>query len=178
MTSKLVIENAKMEDTDGIMELEKLGFEEGIAEKREVFEERICVFPKGFFVMKYEKKIIGYISTEIWKFEENLKKDKFLLNHSIKDAHNEFGEEIYISSMTIHPEFRGRGLAETLFDSILKKIKKEYPSVKSYVLIVNGKWKNAKRIYEKKGFQEIFIIEDFFSLRYKKCEDGIIMRKR
>jgi hypothetical protein len=89
------ITEANPADLSRIMELEDLGFQEGVREKKQVFEERIS-FPEGFLVIRDNNEIIGYISAEIWSYSEVINKEMFALGHSINSFHIDRQEEIYI----------------------------------------------------------------------------------
>ena len=56
---------AVVADIDGIMEMEYDSFHEEVREKRELFLERIQVFPEGFIIMEIEEKYAGYITSEL-----------------------------------------------------------------------------------------------------------------
>jgi ribosomal protein S18 acetylase RimI-like enzyme len=175
--AKLITE-AGIADLDKIMELEDSGFQEGIREKRQVFEERISCFPEGFLVIKDDNEIMGYISAEIWSYSEFINKERFALGHSINSFHIDKREEIYISSMTIHPKYRSIGLGRMLFKELISRLKSKYNTIFSAILIVNKSWTNARKIYERAGFKTITIIEGFFTLSDGALQDGLVMRMR
>jgi ribosomal-protein-alanine N-acetyltransferase len=144
-----------------------------------VAQERTIVFPEGFRIMESEGKSIGYICSEIWKKAIIISKDLFDLGNSIRKHHYANGTELYISSMGILPEYRGKGLGEKLFEDFLAYITGTYPCLESIILIVSEKWLNARKVYIKNGFHEIAIFEGFFSYtdREHHSENGIVMRK-
>jgi ribosomal-protein-alanine N-acetyltransferase len=175
--AKLITE-ANLADLSKIMELEDLGFQEGIREDKQVFKERISCFPEGFLVIKDDNEIIGYISAEIWSYSESINKEMFALGHSINSIHIDKREEIYISSMAIHPKYRSVGLGRILFEELIARLKSKYNTIFSAILIVNEAWTNARKIYEGVGFKTITVIEGFFTLSGSALQDGLVMRMR
>lgn len=175
--AKLITE-ANLTDLSKIMELEDLGFQEGIREKKQVIEERISCFPEGFLVIKDNNEIMGYISAEIWSYSEFVNKEMFALGHSINSLHVDKREEIYISSMAIHPKYRGIGLGCMLFEELIRRLKSKYNTIFSAILIVNKEWTNARKIYERAGFKTTTVIEEFFTISGGEFQDGLVMRKR
>lgn len=171
---------ANSEDLEEIMSLELLGFPAGIIERADVFLARVKIFPDGFLVAREKVcgKAIGYICSEIWIRREVIEKDMFTLNHGIETTHNPEGTEIYISSMTIHPEFRNRGLGRLLFSTCIDNLVKFNPRICSAILIVSETWKHAKQIYESEGFVELFRIDGFFTPDEILPQAAIVMRRR
>ena len=175
----LLLETATEQDIDEIMDLEVLGFKPGVVERADVFLGRIKHFPDGFLLIRdpSSKKALGYISSEMWVRHEAIKEEMFTLNHGIEETHSFFGSEIYVTSMTIHPDYRGTGLGAFLFSECIRKLKNIYPNINSSVLIVNETWVNAKKIYDKEGFIELFRICGFFTPDGEAPQDAIVMRK-
>ena len=156
---------ADKNDINYIMDIEKVSFSESICEDKETFIQRIQTFNKGFLVMEYDNKVIGYICSELWEYS--------------KDSHKDNGNEVYISSFGILPEVRGYGLGKIMFDYFIKYISELVKDPKSIILIVSEGWTNARKIYINYGFKEICILNEFID--YKDVppfkEDGILMRK-
>lgn len=175
------IVSAKLDDIEEIMSLELLGFSPGIIERPDVFLDRVKYFPDGFLVAreKVDGRAIGYICSEIWTRHKVVDEGMFTLNHDIESSHNPKGTEIYISSMTIHPEFRNRGLGGVLFSTCINNlIANINPRICSAILIVNETWKHAKQIYVKDGFVELFRIEGFFTPNGTHPQAAIVMRRQ
>lgn len=177
---EVAIEAASITDLPEIMFLEKNGFAAGIVEDEKVFSQRIATYSDGFLLMRSrsDRKIIGYICSEIWQYSESVNAESFKLNHDISSRHSTSGDELYISSMTILSEFRGTGLGKRLFTECLSRAKKMFPGIKSSILIVNETWTNARRIYLASGFFEIGRIPGFFTPNGLVPQDAIIMRKK
>lgn len=177
--NNLKIRNAKINDIEKILEIEHASFDKNICEDRQVFIDRIETFNEGFLVAEYENEIIGYICSEIWPYNENLKESDFLLNHSIKESHKTNGDELYISSFAISPKARKYGIGKILFNYLIDNVDKLIKEPKSLLLVVAENWTSARNIYIKNGFLEVCTLKDFFD--YDDIEafkaDGIVMRK-
>ena len=177
--NNLKIRNAKINDIEKILEIEDNSFDKNICEDKQVFIDRIETFNKGFLVAEYKGEIIGYICSEIWLYNENLKESDFLLNHSIKESHKANGDELYISSFAISSKARKYGIGKILFNYLIDNVDKLIANPKSLLLVVAENWTSARNIYLKKGFLEVCILTDFFD--YGNVQpfkaDGIVMRK-
>ncbi|WP_434297715.1 GNAT family N-acetyltransferase [Clostridium sporogenes] len=170
---------AEKNDIDYIMEIEQSSFSKIICEDKDVFLQRIETFKKGFIVMEYYNKVIGYICSEIWAYSEKIDKDKFTFGHLIKDSHKANDNEVYISSMGILPKVRGYGLGKAMFEFFIKYIPELVESPKSILLIVSESWTNARNIYINYGFKEICILNEFIDYKHVPPfkENAIVMRK-
>lgn len=170
---------AEKNDINYIMEIEQSSFSKIVCEDKNVFIQRIETFEKGFIVMEYNNKVIGYICSEIWDYSEKIDEEKFTFGHLIKDIHKANGNEVYISSMGTLPKFRGHGLGKLMFEFYIKYILDFVESPKSILLVVSENWTNARKIYINNGFKEICIFNDFIDYRnippFK--ENVIVMRK-
>ncbi|MCL2549877.1 MAG: GNAT family N-acetyltransferase [Methanimicrococcus sp.] len=186
----VIIRKATADDIGGIMEIEHLSFHSDVIESKKVFEDRIAVFSDGFLVAVAdtgnERKIAGYISSELWAFSEgskgseNIPYSNFNLNHSVYETHRDDGEELYISSVAVDPAFRGGQIGKKLFTGLLETIQRKYQP-KSVILLVNGDWQNAYTMYQKEGFETVADIPGFFPVLENSgpgsSGTGIIMRK-
>ncbi|WP_432402254.1 GNAT family N-acetyltransferase [Wukongibacter sp. M2B1] len=177
--SKIEFRLANENDIEDIMRIETSSFGSEICEKSGVFLERINVFPKGFFIMEYGNEVIGYLSSEIWEYKDDIAEKDFILGHSIKESHRDKGNELYISSMGVIPKYRGNKLGKLMFEEFSKYILALNKSLRTIILIVSEKWTRARKIYKNNGFKEILEIERFFGYnkQYGYNEDGIVMRK-
>jgi ribosomal-protein-alanine N-acetyltransferase len=175
----LKFRKANEKDISSIMQIEKLSFSSEICENEDIFKERISIFPEGFIIMTYNERVIGYLCSELWKYKYKVEAENFILGHSINKFHNNNGNELYISSMGILPQYRGKGMGRVLFENSLDYILERYKNLKTAVLIVSKKWENAIGIYRKNNFKEILVLNSFFKYHnlQKNYEDGIVMRK-
>lgn len=178
INSGVSVREATEKDIESIMKIEHDSFPIGIRETKETFVERLSVFGEGFLVITDEgNEPIGYITSEIWKYNAAIDEAAFTLGHSIKGQHDPRGEEIYISSLGVLKERRGSGYGSLLFEALHRKVKREYPGITGAVLVVSENWTGARRIYKKYGFADVHIIKDFLTPRYEKWSNGIVMRK-
>ena len=178
-TNNVKIRNAHINDIDQLLKIEHSSFSKNICEDKEIFIDRIKTFSDGFLLAEYNGQLIGYICSEIWLYNDKLKEDSFLLNHSIKESHNINGDELYISSFAILPSARKYGIGKMLFNSLIDNVHNLIKNPKSLLLIVSENWTTARNIYINKGFIEVCKLNDFFD--YDDIEpfkaDGIVMRK-
>ena len=177
---------AKIFDIPAIMAVEHNAFIPEIQEKQKVFEERLSLFPEGFFVLQdtsdevvlRNKKAltVGYICTEIWGGIGG--DDFFSLGHSPKKTHRSDGTVLYVSSIAILSAYRGKGEGEHFFRESVRSICGALPQIQTIVLLVCEDWKGARRIYEKSGFESLRRLEGFFpSLQSQSGRaDGILMK--
>jgi ribosomal protein S18 acetylase RimI-like enzyme len=120
---------------------------------------------------------VGCIFCEIWKKSALPVAEHFTLVHDILDRHDPVhGTELYITSMTISPAFRGKGLGSQLFLGCIDRIAAAYPRLTSALLLVNETWGHARSIYEAAGFIEVVRFKNFFNPDGMTHEDGIVMR--
>lgn len=176
--SPSTIRTATPADLPEIMRLEYAGFVAGTHEDESVFAARIRAFPDGFLVAYDDpKRLLGYICSELWRFEPQLTREQFELGHSIDEVHAPAHEELYISSMTVDPATRGSGLGLLLFRECIARCRAAYPHLRSALLLVSADWVHAKRIYDREGFVEVMRLPGFFRPSGGRRADGIVMRK-
>jgi ribosomal-protein-alanine N-acetyltransferase len=168
---------ANLSDIENIMKLEEKCFNEHTQEKMEVYLERIEVFSDGFIIMELDDRFIGAISSEIWQYVSTINRDTFMLGHSIKKQLKLNGNELYISSIGILPEYRAQGFGVTLFNELIKNIKVKYPNVIQGILLLSEDWKDARQIYLQNNFKDCKIFEGFFMNDDGIKKNGIVMRK-
>lgn len=175
MQDKIVIREILLSDIDEIMKMEYLSFPEDVWEKRELFLERIQVFKEGFLIMEIDGKKAGYMTSEIWNYKKERDKSDFGINHSIKKIHNINGNELFITSFAVTPEFRNGGYGKYMFDFFIEKMIKKY-NIVCISLIVAEKWEKAIKIYLKNGFKILEKYDDFL-ISSKDYRDFLFMRK-
>lgn len=178
MDNDIRIRTARPDDLNRIMDIEYLCFDRDTVEDKMVYAERISVFGDGFLVLESEDKIAGFISSELWAHSAELNEDMFLVGHSIHDRLVLLGDELYVSSLAISPEYRGRGYGEVLFNSLIERVVSAYPSVVQVILLVGCTWKSAIKIYARSGFATIAEFKDYFGGRNVGAYDAKIMYKK
>ncbi|WP_407355063.1 GNAT family N-acetyltransferase [Methanolobus sp. WCC5] len=172
---KISIRNALENDINEIMLIEQGSFHANIVESRDVFLDRIRIFPQGFLVLEIGNLVVGYICSELWEHSEDIPAGNFRLNHTITEVHRNDGTQLYISSLGILQEHRKKGYGKKLFSELEKRAIAEC-RISSMVLVVSVRWGAAIRIYEKHGFREIQRIKYFFDDSARS--DAIVMRKQ
>lgn len=157
------IRNALPADLDAIMRIEREAFIPLIQEAAETFAERLSVFPEGFFLLEAENtgEVCGYFCSELWDAPHTDGRF-FALGHSAKNFHTSTGSTLYISSMGILPEQRGKGLGRKLFTEACTRTAALLPQIRTMLLIVNEQWLSARKIYASTGFVETERLPDFF----------------
>ncbi|GHV51432.1 hypothetical protein AGMMS49579_06720 [Spirochaetia bacterium] len=170
------LREAAIYDIDHITDLERLCFNEYTRESAETYRERIECFPQGSMILEADDEFAGAASSEIWPYRAEISADDFALGHSIKDALALDGEELYISSIAVLPQFRGRGYGELLFRGLIGHVKGKFPQVTKGILLINEDWKGARQIYLRNGFSDRKILKGFFTESGGAQRDGVIMR--
>ena len=177
MEPTLTLVEATLHDLDRIMDMEAKGFAPGSTELREVYELRIKTFPQGSLIAHARSEYVGCIFSEIWRVSAIPVAEYFALGHDILEHHDPvLGTELYITSMTISPAFRGKGLGSQLFLGCINRVAAAYPQLTSALLLVNETWRHARGIYEAAGFKELVRFKNFFNPDGTTYEDGIVMR--
>lgn len=174
----LHFKEASLDDLALIMEMEVSGFALGNRERQEVYAQRIACFPQGSLLAYVGSACVGCFFSEIWQFTPNPGAECFTLGHDIEERHDPLGgTELYISSMTLAPTFRGQGLGPSLFAGGIGQVAACYPQLTSALLLVNESWHSARKIYAAAGFEEIAQLKHFFLPGQGLREDGIVMRR-
>lgn len=163
-------------DLDRVMEIERKSFSSNTWEEKDVYEKRINTFSQGNLGIWQEDKLIGFICSELWNFEEKYEAKRFMLSHNIEDYHNDYGKELYVSSFAIDKDFSSKGLGKLSFEKFLMEMQEKF-KIKSSILLVSDEWIGAKSIYLKKGYNKMDYISDFFINDTGHKFHGIIMRK-
>jgi [ribosomal protein S18]-alanine N-acetyltransferase len=141
------IEIAEMEDEDlpGVLAIERISF---VAPwSRRLFEETL-LFPFSVnFVLKREKKVIGYISLYV------------------------IGDEAQVLNVAIHPKWRRQGYASMLFSHVMEYLKPR--KVSQYLLEVREGNREAINLYRKYGFEVIGKRRKYYT---ETNEDALVMQ--
>lgn len=172
----MLIRNAQNFDLENILLVEKEAFIPNIQESKETFEKRLFCFPKGFFVLQ-EDTVLGYYCSELWDFIPR-ERNHFLLNHSPLQTHKANGNVLYISSVALKNECRGKNLGSKLFAYCTQKILLQNDFIQDIVLLVNENWKTAYHIYKKNSFKQYAVLNNFFSTEQNNYSSGILMKTK
>jgi ribosomal-protein-alanine N-acetyltransferase len=172
---------AVLSDINNIMALERACFNTDTQESENTYLERIDAFPQGFIVMETADRMagtdfLGAVSSELWKYEPSISRDSFALDHSITKQLKLEGNELYISSIGIFPEYRKYGYGKLLFRELLNRVKISFPLVVKGILLINEEWEQARKLYANNGFHEAAVFNDFFTSNNGTKTKGIVMR--
>lgn len=129
--NQISLRTATENDIADIMKIELSSFERGVYEVKEIFSERVEIFPSGFYVLQINSKLSGYVCSEMRNYKAKITAEDFTLGHSIKEAHNPQGSELYISSLGVLPSLRGKGWGNTLFSEFLQRMLIKYNNLSS-----------------------------------------------
>jgi len=166
-------------DLDRIMDLERQGFAAGHQERRSAYTQRITTFPQGSLMAWLGPDCVGCVFSEIWRATPQPDAARFTLGHDIRERHDPvLGTELYISSMTLAPSVRGKGLGAPLMLDCLEHVARAFPRLETAVLLVNADWAPARRIYAGVGFVEVACFAGFFDAGDGTRQDGIVMRRK
>ena len=113
------ITKASFEDLDALAALEALGFPADEAASKEVFAYRLKNFPDWFLTARAQDKIIGLVNGILSK-KETITDDDYLP----EGEHQSDGKNLLIFGLVVHPDYRRRGIAETLLKTIMEKAKR------------------------------------------------------
>lgn len=172
-------------DLPSIMQIERAAFIPQIQEKQKIFDERLQLFPQGFFVLSDSSVETltkaghavnaGYFCSELWLSVPSDDK-AFALGHKPHKTHYKNGTVLYVSSFALLPDYQGKGFARQFFASSLAALCGALSQIKTVVLLANEEWKSALHIYKALGFNEVRRLTDFFpSLHKREKNDGIVM---
>lgn len=199
----MIICPAQPFDIFSIMNIERQSFIPPIQEKKRVFEKRLKLFPEGFLlladcadevILKNKTALVcGYLCAERWDssdFEkiigaadeadsaktEKLLRKRFALGHNPLHTHKTNGSVLYISSLALLKDYRGKGLGEKFFINSVAALCASLGEIKTVALLVNSDWEAARKLYEKWEFEQVRTLEGFFpTIQKKEFSDGIVM---
>jgi ribosomal-protein-alanine N-acetyltransferase len=173
----LSFREAQLSDIDNIMYLESNCFNIHTREDKNVYEDRIKYFSHGFIILEINNKFGGAVSSEVWNYKEKISLEDFNLGHSINKQLDLNGNELYISSIGILPQYRNKGYGKKLFFELVNHVKTLFPKVTKGILLLNETWVFARKIYQEYGFEYVCDFNDFFTADDGSKQKAIVMRK-
>ena len=135
MEKEVIIREAKVNDIEKIMEIERVSFENPWS-KPSFFRVMVDDVTK-FFVADIDGKVVGYIV--YWIIED----------------------EAHVANIAVHPEMRGRGIGKKLLEKVL--LDSGEKNVSCINLEVNEKNEVAKNFYFKYGFEIVGVRKRYYS---------------
>lgn len=114
MKEKYSIRYANINDLDEIAELERLCFPAEEAASKEYFCERLKIYPKHFWVLEFDGRIVSVINGMVTD-EPDLKDEMY---HNA-DMHDENGKWQMIFGVETHPDYLRKGYAKILMKSVI-----------------------------------------------------------
>lgn len=156
------------------MQIEETCFDEDTQEEREVYRDRLVSFSDGCFILEYDGHPVGFIASELWKIESPHEKI-FELWPADLCCHRDAGRTLYISSIAILPEYRGRRWASLFLSSALRYLLHRYDQIERILLLVAEEWAPARRLYAAMGLREAMHVGDFFGGYTVPSHDAIVM---
>ncbi|RKD23578.1 [SSU ribosomal protein S18P]-alanine acetyltransferase [Caminicella sporogenes DSM 14501] len=141
---KVNVRKMDLKDIDSVIEIENKSFKVPWSKKsfeREVKENMLA----KYFVVEYDEKVVGYGG--MW----------FII------------DEIHITNIAVHPDFRGMNLGSFLLKSMIEYAE----SIGIYKMTLEVRKSNivAQNLYKKFGFKECGVRPKY----YENNEDAIIM---
>lgn len=110
--ANFTVRNADMADLDAVLFVQSVVFPD-YQERRVVFEERLRLYPKGFFVIEADGGIGGYLVSYPYRRPKPPSLDVLI------GAIPSDGDGYYIHDLSLLPRMRGRGAAAAAVEAAL-----------------------------------------------------------
>lgn len=116
--SNVIIRNVNEQDLDRCFEIESVSYSGDEAATKEKILKRINAYPEGFIILENDREIIGFINS-------GATHEVDLSNEDFKDliCHDVEGKYIVILSVVVHPTYQGKGMASTLMNSFIDRMR-------------------------------------------------------
>ncbi len=137
------IRKATLKDLDKITEIEAICFPKSEAASKESFKERLEVYSDCFWLLEEDGEIVSFIN--------GMKTDKITIDDEMfanAKLHNPKGKWLAIFGVNTLPEYRNRGLAGKLMETVILETKKQ--GCKGCILTCKDK---LVHYYEKFGYK-------------------------
>ncbi len=135
MISNLIIEEMKVDDIDGVFEVEKNCFEDYWS--KDSFKKELSNNLAKYLVAKVDKKVVGYVG--IW----------FVV------------DEGHITNVAVHEDYRGKKVGDQLIKELVQVCKDS--NIVSMTLEVRASNTVAQNLYRKYGFRMAGIRKEYYS---------------
>lgn len=120
-----MIRNAKESDMDDIMRVEEEAWPAEIRAPREKFENRLKLFPQGFYVALMDGRVMGVTTSEIIPYDSAHPVEKWEAvtdNGWIAKTHTPQGNALYVVSVGVSPLAGGKGIGSQLVQAQKKLV--------------------------------------------------------
>ena len=107
------------EDLDSVCRVERLAFPKEEAAGRDAFRYRIAAFPQSFFVAEQNNTLIGIVNGCVT--------DKPFICDELYEpdgGHNPSGSTQMVFGLATHPDYRRRGVAESLLNRLIQEARR------------------------------------------------------
>lgn len=120
LPSGLVVMSTRPEHADALEELQRVVFPTIAVEERFVaahYRKHIELFSAGQFVVLDEDRVVGATSTIRRHFDFDHTEHTFadIIQGGWLTSHEPLGDWLYGADVGVHPEYRGRGIAQALY---------------------------------------------------------------
>ncbi|MCB9932856.1 MAG: GNAT family N-acetyltransferase [Planctomycetes bacterium] len=119
---KIVVRQATFADIDSLVELNKAAYptlaEDGVVWNRRNLESHLRTFPEGQGIVEVDGKIAASCSSLIVSFGRDPYRDHTwagITDGAMFYNHDPYGDTLYGADVNVHPDYRGRGLAQRLY---------------------------------------------------------------
>lgn len=106
----MIIRNGCLEDLQQVISIEQINFSEAEAASKKAMQERLTIMTDTFLVAEINGRLAGYIEGPVIK-GRYLTDDLF---HKVSEFPVRVGGFIGITSLSIHPDFKGQGIGTAL----------------------------------------------------------------
>jgi predicted amidohydrolase/GNAT superfamily N-acetyltransferase len=119
---KTVVRRATFNDIDGLVKLNKAAYpnlaEEGVVWNRRSLESHLRTFPEGQGVVEISGKLVASCSSLVVNLGRDAYRDHTwagITDGGMFYNHDPYGDTLYGADVNVHPDYRGRGLAQKLY---------------------------------------------------------------
>ena len=114
----IAVEQMQIEHTQSLEALQRIVFP-ALAEDELIkcvhYLKHLEIFPEGQFVITHGEKVIGMTTTMRSSFNDNHHTFKEVIAGGWLTNHNPDGDWLYGLDLGVHPDYRGKGLARSLY---------------------------------------------------------------
>lgn len=120
---KIVVRRATFNDVDALVALNKAAYptlaEDGVVWNRRNLESHLRTFPEGQGVVEIDGRIVASCSSLVVSLGRDPYRDHTwsgITDGGMFYNHDPYGDTLYGADVNVHPDYRGRGLAQKLYE--------------------------------------------------------------